>query len=517
MNDALDPTREPAPAHRRFVGITAIVAAAAMILASVAAAAAAAMPTYWFAGSALMFERPQMRAETVAVATNDAGLTHFLLASGATIAYDDVAHTVVVTTANHRLIRFSIGDAQFTVDGATHVGAFAPYVNGRSVYVPFVDLSRAMAIEPVENAGVTVLTPRLGAMTPAIAGRTGGPETSAVPTIPPEPALADRPIEVTGFKTDESTGSATIHVALSGSTAYEPHRLSDGRWYVDMKPATLAIASQNVPLGLPQIQSMRIKSFLGPTDAQPTVRIALTLPGADSVTLGSDRLGLAITVTDPAAAAASISGPSPPPIQAAAARSRIIVIDPGHGGSDSGAMHLGLVEKTLTLDIAMRLRAILVARGWSVLLTRERDVDVYQPNDEARDELQARDDVANAANAQLFVSIHCNAYLTGGPHGTTTYFYKPESRAFAQSVHDRLAATLPTADDGIVRANYYVIHHASMPAILIESAFVSNARDASLLRTPAFLQQLATGIADGVDDYSAHVSSRLSMADARSQ
>ncbi len=516
MNDALDLTGEPAPARRRCVGMTALVVAAMLILANVVTGTAAPMPTYWFAGSALTFERPQMRADTIAVAINDAGLTHFLLVSGATIASDDVTHTVIVTTANHRLIRFSIGDAQFTVDGATHVGAFAPYLNGRSVYVPFVDLSRAMAIEPVENAGVTVLTPRLGAMTPAISGRTGGPETSVAPTIPPEPALADRPIEVTGFKTDESTGSATIHVALSGSTAYEPHRLSDGRWYVDMKPATLAIASQNVPLGLPQIQSMRIKSFLGPTDAQPTVRIALTLPGADSVTLGSDRLGLAITVTDPAAAAASISGPSPP-IQAAAARSRVIVIDPGHGGSDSGAMHLGLVEKTLTLDIAMRLRAILVARGWSVLLTRERDVDVYQPNDEARDELQARDDVANAANAQLFVSIHCNAYVTGGPHGTTTYFYKPESRAFAQSVHDRLAATLPTTDDGIVRANYYVIHHASMPAILIESAFVSNTHDASLLRTPAFLQQLATGIADGVDDYSAHASSRLSMADARSQ
>jgi len=106
MNDALDLTGEPAPARRRCVGMTALVVAAMLILANVVTGTAAPMPTYWFAGSALTFERPQMRADTIAVAINDAGLTHFLLVSGATIASDDVTHTVIVTTANHRLIRF---------------------------------------------------------------------------------------------------------------------------------------------------------------------------------------------------------------------------------------------------------------------------------------------------------------------------------------------------------------------------------------------------------------------------
>jgi N-acetylmuramoyl-L-alanine amidase len=180
---------------------------------------------------------------------------------------------------------------------------------------------------------------------------------------------------------------------------------------------------------------------------------------------------------------------------------RLIVIDPGHGGSDTGAMHNGLVEKVLTLDISMRLRTILTSRGWTVKMTRERDVDVVAPDDDARTELQGRCDVANNAGARLFVSVHINAFTTSDLNGTTTYYYKPGDETFAEAVQHRLIPLLGTKDDGVKHENLYVVRHTTMPAILVETAFLSNPDDAAKLRNPAFLQNVAEGIADGIGDY----------------
>ncbi|GAC1625009.1 MAG: hypothetical protein NVS4B5_16940 [Vulcanimicrobiaceae bacterium] len=177
------------------------------------------------------------------------------------------------------------------------------------------------------------------------------------------------------------------------------------------------------------------------------------------------------------------------------------MIDPGHGGSDTGAAHNGLTEATLNLDLSRRLRSLLVARGWQVKLTRDGDSDVYGANASAHDELQARDDIANAAGARMFISMHTNSFTSSSLNGTTTYYYNPDSYGFAAAVHARLAATLPTKDDGIRKENFYVIHHAKMPSILIETAFLSNAADAALLKSEAFLQSVAVSIADGVRDF----------------
>jgi N-acetylmuramoyl-L-alanine amidase len=180
----------------------------------------------------------------------------------------------------------------------------------------------------------------------------------------------------------------------------------------------------------------------------------------------------------------------------------LIVIDPGHGGSDAGSAHNGLVEKDLTLDISRRLRDVLVARGWQVKLTRDDDRDVFAPNDSAHDELQARDDVANNAGARLFVSIHVNAFTDASLNGTTTYYYKSSDLAFSRAVHRHMmSAQLGTADDGVKKANYYVIHHAAAPATLVETAFDSNPTDAAFLANPAWRQKIARAIADGIVDY----------------
>jgi N-acetylmuramoyl-L-alanine amidase len=179
---------------------------------------------------------------------------------------------------------------------------------------------------------------------------------------------------------------------------------------------------------------------------------------------------------------------------------RLIVIDPGHGGSDRGTIHGGVSEADLTLDMAKRLRDILVARGWQVKMTHDTDVDVYAPDDTAHEELQARVDVANKAGARLFVSVHVNAFINAGPYGTTTYISKPDDVALARIVETHLSAD-GTKDDGIVKSHLYVTLHTRMPAVLVETAFLSNPSDYALLTSAAWRQKVAQEIADGIGEY----------------
>jgi len=155
----------------------------------------------------------------------------------------------------------------------------------------------------------------------------------------------------------------------------------------------------------------------------------------------------------------------------------------------------------VTLQISKRLQQILISRGWQVVMTRTDDRDVYAPNDSAKDELQARDDVANTRGARVFVSIHLNAYINSGPHGATVYYYKPSDLALAQAVDKRIGASVNVKNDGIVKDKLYVVHHANMPATLIEAAFDSNPDDRALLADPQWQQQMAQAIADGIQDF----------------
>ena len=387
-----------------------------------------------------------------------------------------------------------------------------------------------------------------GAQLPPNAQPPPSQQTQIGATTVPPPLAAPQPYEapvagplenatVNDIRLDPVEQGLDVALGITGRVTYEWHRLSDNRWYVDLKPATLAMDAQSVPVQSDAVQSLRIKGFIGPLDRQPTVRIAMTLASPRIVTLLATDAGLSIAVDRlddlepqkvgmgelaggklvasvvPLAPAATMPGPAdgipqdvPPgwkfaPPLAAGVNPRLIVIDPGHGGSDTGAEHNGLVEAYLNLDISKRLRALLVARGWIVKMTRDTDVDVYQPNDSAHDELQARCDVANNAGARLFISVHTNSFTTSALSGTTTYYYKTDSYGLASAVHARLAANLPTQDDGIRKENFYVIHHTSAPSILIETAFLSNAGDARLLRSDAFVQKIASSIASGVGDY----------------
>ena len=192
-------------------------------------------------------------------------------------------------------------------------------------------------------------------------------------------------------------------------------------------------------------------------------------------------------------------------ISLAAVKGHTIVIDPGHGGSDSGAVGPdGIMEKTVTLAIAKTVDNILSANGAKVVMTRTNDRDVYAPNATAVEELQARVDIGeNIRNTDVFMSIHANSFINNAAHGTETFYYGGSDRGkiLASFVQDELIKATNLADRGISTANFYVIKHSSMPAILVETAFISNYKEEHLLNDDAFQMIMAQAICRGIDKY----------------
>jgi N-acetylmuramoyl-L-alanine amidase len=123
------------------------------------------------------------------------------------------------------------------------------------------------------------------------------------------------------------------------------------------------------------------------------------------------------------------------------------------------------------------------------------------PNPDDRAYLQTRCDAANDINARLFISIHINSAPVTSARGTTVYWYKPQDAPFAQAIDRALIPLAGTQDDGTRHENFYVVRHTTMPAVLIETAFLTNPGDVALLRSPEFLQNVAQGIANGVKAY----------------
>ncbi|HWQ61412.1 MAG TPA: N-acetylmuramoyl-L-alanine amidase [Negativicutes bacterium] len=185
-------------------------------------------------------------------------------------------------------------------------------------------------------------------------------------------------------------------------------------------------------------------------------------------------------------------------------KDKLIVLDPGHGGSDPGAVGLsGMTEKEVNLAVAMRVKDLLDKAGAKVVMTHQDDRDVFGPNASAVDELKARATIANFKKADIFVSIHSNAALNRDADGTTTYYF-PKSRydsLLARNLQNGMLQTAGLKDKGFLTANFYVIKRTVMPASLVELAFLSNPNEERLLANPQFQQKMAEGIVQGMDRF----------------
>lgn len=168
-----------------------------------------------------------------------------------------------------------------------------------------------------------------------------------------------------------------------------------------------------------------------------------------------------------------------------------IVIDPGHGGSDPGAVGFGLQEKNITLDIAYELRRLL-ANYADVTMTRTSDIFLS---------LSERAAAANRVGADLFISIHVNA---GKGTGFESYTYTGASSSTAavvKPIHEEVAAFYKKkgfTDRGQKKANFAVLRQTVMPAVLFENLFIDTQKDADKLKDPAFRKEIAGAIATGV-------------------
>ena len=184
-----------------------------------------------------------------------------------------------------------------------------------------------------------------------------------------------------------------------------------------------------------------------------------------------------------------------------------IVLDPGHGGSDTGAIGpTGVTEKSIALRIAKRLKALLEAEGAEVILTRTEDTEVSPKKAKATDveELQARCDIANQNAADIFLSIHLDAFFGPEAHGTTGYYYEmgsADSTRLADCVKRGVLRRLGTLDRGTKPCAFYVCRHTDMPAMLLETAFVSNPREEQMMNSEEGVENAAQGIAAGIAEY----------------
>ncbi|MTI62213.1 MAG: N-acetylmuramoyl-L-alanine amidase [Firmicutes bacterium] len=176
-------------------------------------------------------------------------------------------------------------------------------------------------------------------------------------------------------------------------------------------------------------------------------------------------------------------------------RNRIIILDPGHGGRDPGAVSMGINEKDLNLKIAAKLHFLLQNRGIKVKMTRTDDRYLF---------LGDRVRMANNLKADIFISIHCNASNSPRTNGIETLYY-PESfkgKVLAEEIQLKLVDKLKRKDLGIkTRDDLFVLKYTSMPAVLIECGFLTNPEEKKLLTSDSYGNDIATAISSAASEY----------------
>ena len=170
-----------------------------------------------------------------------------------------------------------------------------------------------------------------------------------------------------------------------------------------------------------------------------------------------------------------------------------VFIDAGHGGGDPGGIGpMGLPEDFVNLSIALKLKKLLEAKGIRVEIDRTSNINVS---------LQQRAEEANRSGANLFIGLYCNSVVVPYLYGTTTYYFHKNSYRFASYLEHYISSKLNLKYDGVVRDDLYVLRFTTMPAVVIEYAFISNPYEEHLLGSSTFRRLIAGGIANAIYKY----------------
>ena len=374
----------------------------------------------------------------------------------------------------------------------------------------------------------------------------------------PVPVAAPAVTEVKHWSNPDYT---RIAVALDREAQFESHRLpADGekgvpsRLYIDVKGAKLAPGVKDLPIGDGLLKTARIAQFRA-----DTVRVVLDMDSIKDYKIFtfSDPFRIIIDVKGerreeiarpkepvlsslPAAAVVKPVEVEEKPkaaVKAPIGKIRRIVVDPGHGGHDPGALGAhGTREKDVVLQISLKVaKKLREELKLDVVMTRTTDVFL---------ELQERTAIANQVGADLFISIHANAALNRNSSGIETYYlnlaktekaaqlaakengtslekvsllqavlfdlmanYKINDSAHLaeevqKALHRKVNGPLTTIKNlGVKQGPFYVLVGATMPSILVETAFLSNEKEEDRLKDPAYQEKTAEGIVDGIKGY----------------
>ena len=191
---------------------------------------------------------------------------------------------------------------------------------------------------------------------------------------------------------------------------------------------------------------------------------------------------------------------------------KTFLIDPGHGGTFPGRVNeSNVLEKDINLDIALKLDQLLEETGAQVVMTRRSDVDLVPQKSkeeklllQQRADLEQRVQMSSQAQADYFISIHCNSIPNEKWRGAQTFYNPedPESKALAQSIQQMLVEHLGDYDrEALPREDTYLFKNATVPTVIVECGFLSNKEESASLQDPAYQQQLAWAVYMGISNY----------------
>jgi len=364
-------------------------------------------------------------------------------------------------------------------------------------------VSRGQRVDVLERSGDWAKVQLDGGVIGWVSGLFLNIETAEASPSPGDPPVQTPDTDLTGeagqpvepvvleqIEINEQDGHTYIELTAQGPLSYDMFMLTGPeRLVLDLKNVNPTDLPEKIDIDSEAVSQLRTGWL---TEEPPVMRLVFDLKGtvANLDKLSDDRtkLNLDIFILEPGS---FLNG-------------RVIALDAGHGGSDPGAIGpTGLMEKDVTLDIALRLQKILTEHGAKVIMTRSDDsfVDLYE-----------RTAIAERNGAEVFLSIHINASTNRNTNGTSTYYRRDtgdlapgvdqaDNRRLASLVQSELMRTLGRRSLGVLQANFVVLRTSPVPAALAEVAFVSNYEEEQMLRQDTVRQKVAESLAQSLNSY----------------
>ncbi|HYF92281.1 MAG TPA: N-acetylmuramoyl-L-alanine amidase [Symbiobacteriaceae bacterium] len=360
-----------------------------------------------------------------------------------------------------------------------------------------------------------------------IAGQVGAIREGAGSLTVALPENADRQAALTVGQSGVSSmtlGPRGLTVRFDHTFRHQVIVNADGTTVLEIRPVVEQI--QAVKEADREIYRLHVAGVVDPVARREGSALAIDLFGArlgegvmlpPGMTAEADAGGVTLRVaSDRAHAIKRGAGTFDLVLLAPGLAGKTVVIDPGHGGVETGAIGLsGLTEKEANLSISLKLKALMEAAGARVVITRTADTRCASPaellkwptaDEKLRFDLSCRSTVANTVGADAFVSVHSNASPDRGVRGTETYWSgdnlnAARSRALAGLVQGELVGALGLRNLGVKENIFYVTKYTDAPAVLAEIAFLSNSAEDGLLRQDAFRQKAAEAIFRGLSRF----------------